>query len=260
MKVVAVDDEELLLEDLVSELQDIPLVRDVTGFTDPNKALEYIIDNEVHAAFLDINMYGMDGMTLASRIQSTKPSVSIIFLTGYSEYAVDAFKLHASGYILKPACKKDIITELENLRAVQPRRDIGKVKVQTFGNFEVFLNGAPVRFKRSRSKELFAYLVDRRGASVSMAEIAAVLWEDQEYNKSILNQIHTLISDINAVLKHSGAADAIKKEWNSIAVNVDAIDCDYYKYLDGDPGAVKLFCGEYMSNYSWAEYTAAKLP
>ena len=91
MKVVVVDDEELLLDDIIEQLKEMPEIVSTVGFTDLEKALEYILHNEVHVAFLDINMFGMDGMTLAAHVQREKPSVSIIFLTGYSEYAVEAF-------------------------------------------------------------------------------------------------------------------------------------------------------------------------
>ena len=259
MKVIVVDDEELLLEDLLLQLQEVPSVISTVGFTDPEKALEYILHTEVHVAFLDINMCGMDGLTLAAHIQREKPAVSIIFLTGYGEYAVDAFKLRASGYIMKPANSEDIITELSNLRPVGPRHDLGRLRVQTFGCFEVFANGAPLRFSRSRSKELFAYLVDRRGASVSIAELASALWEERDFDKSLRNQIHTFMSDIVAALKAVGAAEVVIKHRNSFAVNVDGLECDYYRYLEGDPQAVKSFTGEYMANYSWAEYTTAQL-
>lgn len=259
MKVVVVDDEELLLDDIIEQLKDMPEIVSTVGFTDPEKALEYILHNEVHVAFLDINMFGMDGMTLAAHVQREKPSVSIIFLTGYSEYAVEAFKLRASGYIMKPVSKEDILTELANLRPVGMRRDLGRVRVQTFGSFGVFANGVPLRFSRSRSKELFAYLVDRRGAAVSITELASMLWEDREYDKSLRNQIHTFISDMIATLRAAGAAGVVVKQRNSVAVNVDAIECDYYRYFDGDPQAVKSFNGEYMTNYSWAEYTTAQL-
>ncbi|MCD8393018.1 MAG: response regulator, partial [Cloacibacillus porcorum] len=110
MKVVVVDDEELLLDDIIEQLKEMPEIVSTVGFTDPEKALEYILHNEVHVAFLDINMFGMDGMTLAAHVQREKPSVSIIFLTGYSAVEVEAFALRASGYIMKPVSKEDILT------------------------------------------------------------------------------------------------------------------------------------------------------
>ena len=259
MKIIAVDDEKLVLEDLVEQLVSLPYVSKVKGFTKPAEALKYIEENNIDAAFVDINMRGMDGLALATEINRISPTAAVIFLTGYSEYAGDAFKLRASGYLLKPASIEDIEAELANLR-LSVAKDRGcRLRVQTFCNFEVFSGDRPVHFKRAKSKELFAYLIDRRGAGATMAEIAAILWECKNYDRSLFNQIHTFISDLIAALRAEGADDVIIKGRNNVAVNPEMIDCDYYRFLRGEVAAVNSFTGEYMKNYSWAEFTVGYL-
>ncbi|MDO5563527.1 MAG: hypothetical protein Q4F74_07945, partial [Synergistaceae bacterium] len=130
---------------------------------------------------------------------------------------------------------------------------------QTFGVFEVFVGDIPIHFGRAKGKELFAYLVDRKGSSVTPAEIASVLWEDEEYNLSKLKQIHTFIVDMNNTLKLVGAEDVIIKQYKSLSVNARMIDCDYYRFLNGDEKAMASFAGEYMSQYAWSEETAGYL-
>lgn len=98
-------------------------------------------------AFLDIEMRGMNGLVLAEQLKTIKPKTNIIFVTGYSEHMGDAFKLLASGYLMKPVTPQDIMEQMENLRypigkAANPKR----VRAQCFGNFEVFLDGEPVQF------------------------------------------------------------------------------------------------------------------
>ena len=68
--------------------------------------------------------------------------------------------------------------ELDDLRRPVKREDDGRLRVQCFGNFEVFRGGRPLAFSRSKTKELFAYLVNRRGAVCTVQALAAVLWED----------------------------------------------------------------------------------
>lgn len=134
-----------------------------------------------------------------------------------------------------------------------------RLRVQTFGNFGVFWDGTPVRFHRSRTKELFAYLIDRRGAGCTMGELISVLWEGRPDTSGVRSQLRSLIADLRGTLEELGEEAVVVKERNLIAVDPQQVDCDYYRFLAGDRGAVNAFQGEYMANYSWAEPTAGAL-
>lgn len=133
------------------------------------------------------------------------------------------------------------------------------LKIQTFGNFEVFYAGKPVAFSRAKSKELLAYLIDRRGAAVTTAEACGVIWEDKEYNFSLQRQFQTIVSDLIKSLKRHKCDHIICRKRNCLSVDVSGLECDFYKLLEGDKSAKALYHGEYMSNYSWAELTAGFL-
>lgn len=133
------------------------------------------------------------------------------------------------------------------------------LKVQTFGNFEVFSNGKPVSFSRAKSKELLAYLIDRRGAAVTTAEACAVLWENKEYNFSLQRQFQTIVSDLVKSLKRHKCDRLIQRRRNCLSVDVSGLDCDFFRLMAGDERMVAQYSGEYMSNYSWAEMTAGFL-
>ena len=112
MRVITVDDEELILERMLELLGKMEQITELQGFTLPSKALEYAQNHPVDVAFLDIQMRGMDGITLAQKLKLLYPDVNIIFMTGFSEYSLDAVRLHASGYLLKPPSLEDIKAEL----------------------------------------------------------------------------------------------------------------------------------------------------
>ncbi|WP_411677790.1 response regulator [Caproicibacter sp.] len=259
MNILAVDDERLALDSILSKLREVDPAFSVRGFLSPNDALEDIYNGfRPDVAFLDIEMYDLNGIEVALELKKVFPRVNIIFVTGFSEYAQDAFALHASGYLTKPVRVERIREELENLRHPLQRVE-HHIRVQTFGYFEIFVDDVPVQFQRSRTKELLAYLVDRRGASSSTAELAAVLWEDRKYNRSLQNQLQVHVSDLIRSLKNVKAEEIICKKRNSIAVDVTSFDCDYYRFLNGDTTAINAFTGEYMANYSWAELTTGQL-
>ena len=134
-----------------------------------------------------------------------------------------------------------------------------KVCVQTFGNFDVYLDGKLLLFSRLKAKETFAYLIDRKGSSVTTAEIASILWEEREYNRSLQNQTQVILSCMMKTLKENGISDIVIKKRNQIAIDKSKIKCDYFEFFNGDVSAVNAYTGEYMTNYSWAEMTAGEL-
>ena len=259
MTILAVDDERRALNTLIQAIEGAEPNASVVGFGSVEDSLEYAKTNRVDVAFLDINMPEMNGLLFAMNLKEIDPKTNIVFVTGHSQYALDAMELHPSGYVMKPATKEKVGLELKNLRYPVLIESDKRVQVQTFGNFEVFVDGTPLKFVSARSKELFAYLIDRRGTSATPVEIAAVLWEDKVYDKSLRNQIQAAISEMMKTLKEHALSEIIIKSWNQISVDRLKIKCDYYDMLDMVPAAVNAYCGEYMANYSWAEMTAAAL-
>ena len=256
--VLIADDERNARENLEMKIKQIPQISSVKMFANPYDVLDYAGKNHIDIAFLDIEMPEINGIEMAMRLKKIQPKMNIVFVTGYSQYAADAFRVKASDYLLKPATVESIMEALDNLRCPAPVSN-AKIRIQTFGNFELFINGNPLQITRSKPKELLAYLVDKRGASVTAGQIAAVLWENKDYNRSIQKQTQTVISLLMKILKEAGLGDIIIKGWNNIAVDVRKFDCDYYGFLNGDPAAVNSYTGEYMSEYSWAEMTAGML-
>ena len=253
MIAIAVDDEILMLGALVSAIKASPDIADVYQFSDCDEALNFVRGNSVDIAFLDINMRGMGGLTLAEKIIDASPDCKIVFCTGYEEYAIPAFKLHASGYLLKPVSAEDVQVEINNIKGLRKNQLL--LEVKCFGNFEVLCNGKSLPFKRSKTKELFAFLVDRNGAGVTVAEIGVALWENDEDQKN-QNYIHQLFRDLRQSLEAVGVEDIFERNNYYYSLNPEKLDCDYYAYLKtGKPE----FRGEYMSQYSWAEGTCGLL-
>lgn len=253
MIAIAVDDEVLMLGALVSAIKASPDISEVFEFSGCDETLSFVKEKAVDIAFLDINMRGMGGLSLAEKIRSVCPDCKIVFCTGYEEYAIPAFKLHASGYLMKPVSAKDVQVEIDNIKGIHQKEK--PLTVKCFGNFEVYAKGEKLTFKRSKTKELFAFLVDRNGAGVTVAEIGVALWENDEEQKN-KNYIHQLFRDLRQSLEAIGMEEIFERNNYLYSVNPEKIDCDYYNYLKtGKPE----FIGEYMSQYSWAEGTCGLL-
>ena len=255
MRILCVDDERLALQMLEQSIQKAKPDAEVLAFKFQDELIDEAAQNGCDVAFLDIHMRGMNGVEVAKKLKEINPRMNIIFVTGFSEYAGDAMRLHASGYIMKPVTKEKVAAELEELRFPIVPKDDALLRVQCFGIFDVFTpDGKPVRFERSKSKELFAYLVHRHGSSCSKKEIAAILFEDMPYDSKQQTYVQKIMAALVKSLKAVGAEKVIVKSYNNISVNVKLIDCDYYRFEELDAGAVNAYQNEYMSQYYWAEF------
>lgn len=268
MKVIAVDDETLALNSLLRVLNQVYEGIEIEGFQKSKEVIQRIEEicsqgKKVDYAFLDVELREMSGIELARRLKEICPTIRILFVSAYDQYACEAFQIHAKGYILKPATKEMVEEALDSMeidwRGQVKGGEASSIRVQTFGNFDVFVNNDLLTFDRSKSKELFAYLIDRKGSGATTGELAAILWEDSKQGKKMANHVQQVIHSMMRSLKEAGIEHIVIKKWNYLAIDPDKVLCDYYQFLKGDLGAINTYMGEYMSQYSWAEMTTAQL-
>jgi len=259
MNILAIDDNVLALEELVSSIKEACPNDEIHSFSKPSELLDFAKENPCDIAFLDIEMWGMNGIELAQKLKKIHGKTNIVFVTGYSKYALDSYTVKASDYVMKPVTKEVVKEALENLRCPVKTEPDKRVRVQTFGNFEVFVDENPVLFTRSKTKELFAYLVSRKGALCSNNEIIAVIWENKNDTPALQSHFRILVSDLIKTLKSLNVENIIIRKWKQLAVVPGSISCDFYEMLDGNVKAVNSYAGEFMAQYSWAEIDAAYL-
>lgn len=262
MFVLAVDDERIMLKELTAELSQVFPNAVIRGFQEPQEAEAWASElaqngNPLSYAFMDIRMRGMTGIELARRLKLLHPNTVLIFCTAYTEYAFDAIGMYAKGYLMKPVSAENIVRTLDEM--VSDWRKSKEVQeqsfwVKTFGNFEVFVDGKPLVFEREKAKEMLAYLIDRSGSSVTTEQLAVALWEDRVYDKTLKNYISTILGSLRRTLRQVGKEDILIKTHNHLSVDPEKIKCDAYDYEKGVISAINSFRGEYMVNYSWAEF------
>lgn len=152
MRILAADDETLAREMLTDAIRQALPDAEIFDFAKPSRLLEFASENPpCEITFLDIHMRGMNGVELAKKLKDINPKLNNIFVTGFDQYTGDAMKLHASGYIMKPVTKEKVEAELAELRhPIEPKSDV-LLRVQCFGNFDVFTpDGAPAQSKKLR--------------------------------------------------------------------------------------------------------------
>ena len=139
------------------------------------------------------------------------------------------------------------------MRRPIPKRK--RVRLQTFGNFEAYIDGKPMAFKYSKTKEVLAYLIDRKGALCTLTELQAILFEDDYGHESYMKSLRR---DLLDTLEAVECEHIISQQRGKLGIVPEEVDCDYYDWCNGKRGG-RVWNGEYMAQYSWSEYTAGVL-
>ena len=255
MKILAIDDERPALYLLKETLDRICPDDTLVTLESAWDFFQMSDRSDFDVAFIDIDLGNVSGIQLAMELKKSSPNCNIIFVTSYAQYAPEAFRTRASGYVLKPYTEEDLREELNNLRNPLPadRVDRSKLRVITFGNFIVYKNeNEPMHFSRTRSKEILAYLIDRCGFPVTSRDIANDILEEP-FDKQVSKKISKLVAFLLEDLKNAGFRDVVIKQNRQLQINKTRVSCDLYDALNGDMQAFNRFRGEYMMEYSWAE-------
>lgn len=259
MRIIYVDDEAPARINFRLTAEPLDGVEELHLFGNAQSALDWLQSHDADVAFLDLELGGGGGgMELARMLQQQKPAINVVFVTAYSEHALEAFGVGAIGYVLKPYTREDIRRELAKAARIRPPQ-IVRVRIQTIPTLLVEVDGKTLPISGRKSNELLALLVDRAGAGVSTGEAISCLWPDRpnDYNTATLMRMTAM--RLMEALRRAGAAQIIgvgkREKW----IVRDQVDCDLYRILDGDPQAMRRYSGEYLREYGWAEETNARL-
>lgn len=278
MNYLIVDDEPIILEGMAMTLRAV-VGGDAKIYkaSDPCEAIEMVKKYPIDIMFSDVDMPGMNGLDLARKIQEISEDTDIVFATGYAHYSLDAWQTAAQAFILKPVGEdemRDVLAKLMQRQKKQQRKaalmqpevadkrkkgPIKDITAMCFGNFEIFYKGRPIHFTRKKSKEMLAYLIDRRGAMITTEQIRSILWEEDVDTEEKQGYVRVLANDIRKAFGNIGLENILINDQNSYCVDTARIACDYYDFLDGDERARRNFQEEYMMQYSWAEATLGRL-
>ena len=258
MKVLYVDDEQLAVQKFEVIAKSLPDITELHTFTASQAALDFSKTNPPDAAFLDIEMPGIRGIELATMLLAIDENIRIFFVTAYDQYALDAFGVNAMGYLLKPYNVSMVANELEKakrMRAVPHR----SVYIQTIPTFDVYVDGALFPITSPKPTELLALLVDRNGGSISTGQAISLLWEDKPDDEKTKALYRMTVKRLREILIAGGIDFILSTEGSAKFIKPDTFSSDYFQLLKGDPDVMTRYNGEYMSEYSWAEETNARL-
>lgn len=270
MKTILIDDEPFALEVLKHMLTPYKEINIVGSYTKHIDALKEIKTVEPEIIFLDIEMGPMNGLELAEIFMRELEDVEIVFVTAYSQYAVDAFEINAIDYLLKPVQEKRLSKAISRLKEKKRDKDkykksvetLDKLKIYSFGGFKVVDSGSKaLPWRTQKSKELFAYLWTRRGRTSSKDTILDAIFQDRELDKAS-TLLHTTVYQLRKNLEKLGYPNSIVYSEEGYQLDIlTTSDLEQLmnimqqeSYSQEDIGEVlKIYIGDFLEEgYHWS--------
>lgn len=251
MHVIYVDDEQPALDNFRLTVASFLEISSLEMFQSGEAALQWTKEHMVDVAFLDMEMPGLHGIGLALKLREINPDIRVVFITAYSQYAMDAWGVDATGYVLKPYTSGDIQKELR--KCVYKPLPSQRVVIQTIPTLAVTVDGKALHLAGAKTRELFALLIDRGDRGITTGEGIAYLWPERSNDANTQSLFRMTYKRLADALEEAGIGDIVASRENRRFLRVDQVDCDLYRVLSGDKQAARKYDGQYMQEYSWAE-------
>ena len=278
MKAIVVDDEKRAIDNLVRMLR-AHNVDIVATYTDPRTLLAQLNDVRADVAFLDIEMPFCNGVSLAEQLQKAWPDVAVVFVSAYDAYAVSAFELEATDYLLKPILPERLEQTMHRLirLAGVDRREYPGMTICCFYQLRIVDDQGVSRhlpWRTAKTKELFAYLLHSRDRMTSRDMLIELLWPEADPDK-VMGNFNTTVYQLRQTLKQANVPVQILygSGGYQLALNGLQLDTDIWERgLDEAtaPSSARknmyklltvLYRGEYLQQeaYGWAESERERL-
>lgn len=271
IRAVVVDGEKSALDELCRLLAGQPGVKVLGSYLSIKKALEDIASLQPDVVFLDIDLPGFSGRELAEAVGVISNESSVVYVTAYSEYALDAFGVEAIDYLVKPVSKERLIQALDRLEKKRCQETKPLIRrILTLGPLELIDAEGKVldiKWRTIKTRELFALLVHHRESTLKKDSIIEWLWPELEREKGS-RVFHTTVHYLRKVLQTIGLPDTLRFSNSRYVLNLGEIECDAEEFeclsakkVDGDSGrlelmkrAINIYRGSYFEDkdYGWA--------
>ncbi|MFA1818865.1 response regulator [Virgibacillus oceani] len=277
MKAILVDDEALALDFLEHQVNKVASIEVIGTFNylDIEKDAAHL--EEVDVVFLDIEMPEINGLELAEKILEIDADISIVFVTAFNDYAVQAFDLNALDYLLKPLQLNRLKKTMErvelkaNKQIHKPlvKNNMLRVNVSRELSFELTKNKPEIiKWRTTKTKELFLYLLHHCDKTVRKSELIELLWTDFQEDRAY-SQLYTAIYHIRKALNKYSAHFKIKNMGEGYVLSTKNVFIDLVEWerkisfappinsetIISYEKNMKLYTGPFLKEYEylWAE-------
>lgn len=228
IRIAAVDDEIHILERFERMVDNIPGIHLAGVFETGEQFIHFLDTDSVDVVFMDIEMSGINGLSLCQSVLEHNENIDVVFVTAYNNYAISAFEVNAIDYVMKPLTEERLHKIIKKILK-RKNKDISDnmPRIQCFGSFELFVNGESVTWKNSKAKEILAYLVYKKGEPVNWEKIADAVWPDYDTDKAHTN-FHATTYLLRKRLIELDVMQIIDFKRGNYRIVKEQITCDAY--------------------------------
>lgn len=237
MNVLLIDDEQAMLTALSQLLSRIEGVVIVGMVRSRAEAVEFVAQQTVDLAFIDIKIAEDNGLTIALELRKRNADLDIVFVTSHKEFALDAFDAYPLDYIVKPVSRK----RLEETVARAARSRMGKsgtgntdtpkrLSVTGLGGLQISgEQGEALKWMSRKSQELFAYLLLCHGNRTSKVRIMEEIFPDREEKNSEL-YLNTALYQLRRTLSTQGMKAILVSDREQYQMSLEQIKVDFIQF------------------------------
>ncbi len=234
---------------------------EINLFSDPWEALLFFTDEfKVDIVIIDVDIVACDDLKLVKLISALFPKMMIAFTSESERYALEGFRYHIVNYFLKPYTEVKLRETLDKAKHLKQLNKEKEIFVRMFGSFEISIDGKPIRWNNSKSKELFCLLIDARGMPVSSEKLQGILWPNSDDTRAATS-LHTALHQLRKILENNEIGEILECGRGRQRVKIELFCCDSYEFERCmDKGnkkaylkAFELYRGHYLENenFSW---------
>lgn len=241
MKIMIIDDEQAMHLIMKRNLAKIADVEIVGCFRETASAFTYLENHDADLIFVDISMPKESGLEFAERLRESGKLVRLVFVTSHKEYALSAFDVYAYDYMVKPV-KQDRLHKTVQ-RALSEMRSEKNQMTQESSNSKVMFNclggmdirsvqNVIVKWKTSKSAELFGYLLMHKGRLVSRARIIEDIFSEMPL-KNAETYLNTTVYQLRKLLDTYGLKESLYSDSNHYALDLNQVRVDMLSFEEG---------------------------
>lgn len=217
--------------------------------------------NSPDLLFLDLDDRYPDIRDRVYEVRKAFPKAYVVVIADDDSFALDAFRIHIDGYLMKPIDRDMVEDELRNFILVRNTTDridfsserVGdeELTIRTGRNFECFAGRVPVHFKREKTKTLLRYLAENPDRMISNEELIKHIWGKS--SNSYKSYLRTLIAELMDLFDRYGCRESLVKQWGKIGFFADLgnVRMEY-----GDYGRYERRRAAYKNQYTDKHHAA----